>query len=71
MNLSRRSGAAPNAPTVVESGRQYVEAARIAVQLAAAIRQERIRPRSTSTEIIASSRRSSPATRGRRDPDDR
>jgi len=29
---------APNAPTVMESGRQYVEAARIAVQLAAAIR---------------------------------
>jgi ferredoxin len=30
--------AAPNAPTVLESGRQYVEAARVAVQLAAAIR---------------------------------
>lgn len=30
---------APNAPTVLESGRQYVEAARIAVQLAAAIRK--------------------------------
>jgi ferredoxin len=29
---------APNAPTVMESGRQYAEAARIAVQLAAAIR---------------------------------
>jgi reductive dehalogenase len=29
---------APNAPTVMESGRQYVEAARIAVQLAAALR---------------------------------
>jgi ferredoxin len=31
--------AAPNAPAVMESGRQYVEAARIAVQLAAAIRK--------------------------------
>ena len=30
--------AAPRAPTVAESGRQYVEAARVAVQLAAAIR---------------------------------
>jgi len=30
---------APNAPAVMESGRQYVEAARIAVQLAAAIRK--------------------------------
>jgi ferredoxin len=30
--------AAPNAPAVMESGRQYVEAARIAVQLAAAVR---------------------------------
>jgi hypothetical protein len=29
---------APNAPTVMESGRQYVEAARVAVQLAAAVR---------------------------------
>lgn len=29
---------APSAPTIAESGRQYVEAARIAVQLAAAIR---------------------------------
>jgi len=31
--------AAPNAPTVMESGRQYVEAARVAVQLAAAVRK--------------------------------
>jgi ferredoxin len=31
--------AAPNAPAVMESSRQYVEAARIAVQLAAAIRK--------------------------------
>ncbi len=30
--------AAPRAPTIAESGRQYVEAARVAVQLAAAIR---------------------------------
>jgi ferredoxin len=30
---------APNAPTLMESGRQYVEAARIAVQLAAAVRK--------------------------------
>lgn len=29
---------APNAPTVMESGRQYAEAARVAVQLAAAVR---------------------------------
>jgi predicted nucleic acid-binding protein len=29
---------APNAPMVMESGRQYVEAARVAVQLAAAVR---------------------------------
>jgi reductive dehalogenase len=31
-------GAAPNPPLTMESGRQYVEAARVAVQLAAAIR---------------------------------
>lgn len=31
-------GASPRAPTIMESGKQYVEAARIAVQLAAAIR---------------------------------
>ena len=35
----RMTRAAPRAPTVMESGRQYVEAARIAVQLAAAVRK--------------------------------
>lgn len=34
----RMTRAAPRAPAVMESGRQYVEAARIAVQLAAAVR---------------------------------
>jgi reductive dehalogenase len=34
----RMARAAPRAPAVMESGRQYVEAARIAVQLAAAVR---------------------------------
>jgi len=34
----RMVGAAPHAPTVMESARQYVEAARVAVQLAGAIR---------------------------------
>jgi ferredoxin len=36
---NRMVRSAPNAPAVMESGRQYVEAARIAVQLAAAIRK--------------------------------
>lgn len=35
---NRMVRSAPNAPTVMESGRQYVEAARVAVQLAAAVR---------------------------------
>lgn len=35
----RMTRAAPRAPAVMESGRQYVEAARIAVQLAAAVRK--------------------------------
>ena len=51
-------GSAPYAPVVMESARQYVEAGRIAVQLAAAIHGWDTRHTPTSTAITASSARS-------------